>query len=164
MKTLNPRLQLALLNRNKSRNALEAGFTLVELMIVIVIVGVLASVALPNFIDQTAKAKATECATKGGNVMSQVGADALLSEATGKLTLQEAILRNNSVSEFCTFEADNNASATNGVFSMTAVGKTNSAIDDRYSARFCVNYNTGRKGYAVSYNNSLPAALTSCNS
>ena len=60
MTSLNSRLQLALLNRKKGRNLLEKGFTLVELMIVIVIVGVLSSVALPNFLSQTDKAKATE--------------------------------------------------------------------------------------------------------
>ena len=34
-------------------------FTLVELMIVIVIVGILSAVALPNFLNQTGKAKTT---------------------------------------------------------------------------------------------------------
>ena len=60
MTPLNSRLQLALLNRKKGRNALEKGFTLVELMIVIVIVGILSAIALPNFLSQTAKAKITE--------------------------------------------------------------------------------------------------------
>ena len=60
MTTLNNRLQLALLNRRSSKNVLEKGFTLVELMIVIVIVGILSAVALPNFLNQTKKARATE--------------------------------------------------------------------------------------------------------
>jgi type IV pilus assembly protein PilA len=71
MSPLNSRLQLALLNRKTGRNALEKGFTLVELMIVIVIVGILSAVALPNFLSQTEKAKATEAKTKISSYLKQ---------------------------------------------------------------------------------------------
>ena len=60
MTSLNSKLQLALLNRKKGKNLLQKGFTLVELMIVIVIVGILSGVALPNFLSQSTKAKGTE--------------------------------------------------------------------------------------------------------
>ena len=63
--TLKPQLRHALLRnlnakQSDKKNWLQKGFTLVELMIVIVIVGILSAIALPNFLNQTAKAKATE--------------------------------------------------------------------------------------------------------
>lgn len=54
-----------LLGKKKDTNE---GFTLIELLVVVIIIGVLAAIALPNFLNQTAKAKQAEAKT----TMSQV--------------------------------------------------------------------------------------------
>jgi type IV pilus assembly protein PilA len=69
---------------------LQKGFTLVELMIVIVIVGILSAVALPNFLNQTSKAKATEAKTLAASAAKEAQVAWTESGADG-LTAWEAI-------------------------------------------------------------------------
>ena len=144
MTTLNSRLQLALLNRKKGRNLLEKGFTLVELMIVIVIVGILSAIALPNFLNQADKAKATECTTQIGSVLSTYGADALGNKAEALANAAAVVTDFIAQSDNCDVTIPVAASvAANGVFSMTAAGKGD--LDGKYFAEACVNPSTGQR-------------------
>ena len=43
------------------QNPITAGFTLVEIMIVVAIIGVLAAIAIPNYVHSRAKSQATAC-------------------------------------------------------------------------------------------------------
>ena len=77
-----------LLARQQQKKGAE-GFTLVELMIVIVIVGILSAVALPNFLNQTGKAKGTEATTKLSALLKEAHSEALGDTADNALTLMK---------------------------------------------------------------------------
>lgn len=53
-------------------NKAQQGFTLIELMIVIAIIGILAAVALPAYQDYTVRARASEMLLAASNAKNQV--------------------------------------------------------------------------------------------
>ena len=159
MTTLNSRLQLALLNRKKGRNLLEKGFTLVELMIVIVIVGILSAVALPNFLNQTVKAKATECTTKFGAMLSQVAAEAQISVADATTLANSLVTDGDTNSANCDF-AITAPTGTGTIFTGSVTGKAGGELENKYAAAGCVNFGNSKRQVksATSTTGSAPSA------
>jgi type II secretion system protein G len=57
-----------LLQHVLSKKDSEKGFTLIELLVVIIIIGILAAIALPSFLNQSNKAKQSEAKTYVGTL------------------------------------------------------------------------------------------------
>lgn len=57
---------------NKNIQKLQQGFTLIELMIVVAIIGILAAIAIPAYQDYTARAQLSEAVTLAGGLKTPI--------------------------------------------------------------------------------------------
>ncbi|WP_185967349.1 pilin [Legionella israelensis] len=97
----------------------QKGFTLIELMIVVAIVGILAAVAIPAYQDYTIRARVTE----GLNLAS-----------AAKLAVSETAISNNALPATQAATGYTSPAATDNVASIAIAGDGTAAITITYTA------------------------------
>jgi type IV pilus assembly protein PilA len=59
-----------MLNSLRQRSSEEGGFTLIELLVVILIIGILAAIAIPSFLNQKGKAQDSSAKTQAASLQT----------------------------------------------------------------------------------------------
>ncbi|MGB9107298.1 MAG: pilin [Telluria sp.] len=111
----------------------EGGFTLIELMIVVAIIGILAAVAIPAYSDYTMKAKVSEANSISGPArlaVAQAFNEGTLASTTTNTTLDLPV--NTAIKSTYVKQVDvAGTDANNGTVTVTMQGTNNASIDTK---------------------------------
>ena len=148
---------------------LQKGFTLIELMIVVAIIGILAAVALPAYQDHTVRAKVTEAVIAASSAKSALsegfqsdGLTGLDSAAAAINATPFAQKRSKYVVNYCVYPAAAGGAPTAANCAAFAAGATNWVVSVAVAATAGNGIPTNLNGYrfnlAPNVANAIPVA------
>ena len=121
-------------------------FTLVELLVVVTIVGILSAVALPNFLSQTDKAKATEAKTMINSTLKQAQAKWLEDDDPPENAIADMNATYGTPDDGDTnFDyTEESFDTTNNIWTITATANADGNVEEGKAISGCANFETGK--------------------
>jgi type IV pilus assembly protein PilA len=134
-----PQLTSSHLEFSLMKKMIQKGFTLIELMIVVAIIGILAAVALPAYQDYTIRAQVSESTALASGLKTAVS-DYFAASGVRPATLNTTICGDNPVNAGCagSLPADNKGNyvqamdVANGTITVTMGNKVNAALNGQF--------------------------------